>query len=111
MSITAEAIGRNIREARRQAGKMTQQDLAGAVEKSQTAIASYETGQILPSVDVLERIADATGVSVQYLLWGAEAIEVRTAGRCLLTDIVRSAGGGVSTIQVTLTIDPASLAS
>jgi len=108
MPITAHDIGNNIREARRLAGGLRQRDLADRIHKSQTTVAAYEVGDVLPPVDVLESIADATGTSVQWLLFGDE-VEVRTTGACLLSNIVASAPGHVSNIQLTLTIDPATL--
>lgn len=111
MTITTEQIGTHIREARRLRGEMRQLDLALAIGKSQTAVAAYETGDILPPIDVLERIAQATGTSIHYLLYGEHKEELRALSGCILSKLVREAEmiGQVQSVEVTLRIDPHSL--
>jgi transcriptional regulator with XRE-family HTH domain len=55
---------RLLRQARRQAG-MTQRDLARATGVAQPAIARIERGAISPSIDSLERLLAATGVTLE----------------------------------------------
>ena len=46
----------------------TQQELAGILYLRQNSCSDYETGKRQCPVDVLERMADLYGVSVDYLL-------------------------------------------
>ena len=46
---------------------MTQKDLAGRINKSVPAVSSYESNAQLPPLDVLESIALALNVSIDYL--------------------------------------------
>ncbi len=56
-------VGRLIADARRQAG-LTQSELAQAAGTSQPAIAHYESGRKIPSIDTLERLLRACGRSL-----------------------------------------------
>ena len=65
-------VGGRIKAAR-QAGRMTQEDLARAVGVSRSAVAQWETeraGQVNAN---LTRVAAALGLSVERLLTGAES--------------------------------------
>ena len=55
---------RNIREDR----DLRQKDLAAVLHVSQNTYSQYETGAISLTADVLIRLADYYGVSVDYLL-------------------------------------------
>ena len=55
---------RNIREDR----DLRQKDLAAVLHVSQNTYSQYETGVISLTADVLIRLADFYGVSVDYLL-------------------------------------------
>ena len=55
---------RNIREDR----DLRQRDLAAVLHVSQNTYSQYETGAISLTADVLIRLADFYGVSVDYLL-------------------------------------------
>ncbi len=47
---------------------LTQMKFSQIVGISQPNLSAYESGRFMPSVDKLVRIADALGVSVDYLL-------------------------------------------
>jgi transcriptional regulator with XRE-family HTH domain len=55
-------IGRVVEESRRAAG-MTQAELARRIGTTQPAISKIESGRTLPGIDLLERVARATGWS------------------------------------------------
>lgn len=56
-------------------GKMTQAQLAAKLNYSDKAISKWERGEALPDVTVVKQIADAFGVSVDYLLKSDHAPE------------------------------------
>jgi transcriptional regulator with XRE-family HTH domain len=56
----ATTIGRVVQESRRAAG-MTQAELARRIGTTQPAISKIESGRTLPGIDLLERVARATG--------------------------------------------------
>ncbi|HEX9123774.1 MAG TPA: helix-turn-helix transcriptional regulator [Actinomycetota bacterium] len=58
--MNAAQIGRLVVERRRQAG-LTQTELAERIGTTQAAISKIETGRTLPGIDLLERVAVATG--------------------------------------------------
>lgn len=60
-------LGDSLREARKKA-KFTQEKLAKEIGVQRSVISKYESGTIDPTVGQLQRIADALGVSVDYLL-------------------------------------------
>ena len=60
-------IAKNI-AALRQAGGMTQLDLAEKLNYSDKAISKWERGESIPDVTVLKTIADLFGVTLDYLL-------------------------------------------
>jgi transcriptional regulator with XRE-family HTH domain len=64
---TLTDLGMNIRAARQAAG-MTQEDLAKAVDRTQTAVSYWEAGKRDPGTPDLLRIAVALGVSAASLL-------------------------------------------
>lgn len=61
------AVGENIRKARLEKG-MTQKQVADACGMADSAIRKYESGQVTPKYNTLQRIAHALGYSVGYLL-------------------------------------------
>lgn len=63
------ALGKRIQELRKVAG-LTQQELAKKIELSHPQIVRYETKDVQPPADVLKRIADVYGVSIDYLVNG-----------------------------------------
>ncbi|MGK6353476.1 helix-turn-helix domain-containing protein [Parapedobacter sp. DT-150] len=52
--------------------KMTQGDLGGKVGTSGDIIGKYERGENIPSIDVAAKIADALGVTLDYLVKDGE---------------------------------------
>ena len=64
-----------IREARKAAG-LTQKQLAEKIGVKHVSVSYYENGTVSPTYDQIQAIADATGVSVGYLLGiGEESAE------------------------------------
>jgi transcriptional regulator with XRE-family HTH domain len=56
-----------LKELRRQKG-MTQEQLAGTINISRTAISKWESGRGYPSIEALRHLAEAFGVSIDDLL-------------------------------------------
>lgn len=52
----------------RKAKKMTQEQLAAVIMVERSSVGKYESANVIPSPEVLKRIADALDVSVDYLL-------------------------------------------
>jgi transcriptional regulator with XRE-family HTH domain len=52
----------------REMRNMNQEQLAGAAKLQSSAISHFETGKRKPSFDNLKRLADALGVTTDYLL-------------------------------------------
>ena len=52
----------------RQAQRMTQVDLAKSLGLTKQCVSNWENDNVLPSVEMLSRIADFFGVSTDYLL-------------------------------------------
>ncbi|MDR1569658.1 MAG: helix-turn-helix transcriptional regulator [Oscillospiraceae bacterium] len=63
-----------IRGLRKENGE-TQQSMADRVGVSQKTVGSWETGDRLPSLDALSKIADAYCVTTDYLLGRAESTQ------------------------------------
>lgn len=80
----------NIRTKRRLLN-MTMKQLAAKVGVTEAAISHYETGRREPDPDMLGRIANALGVSVDYLL-GRESPEQPTITREGPIEVVRFDG-------------------
>ena len=68
MSEISKEIGQNIRRTRKMR-KITHQQLAQAIGKSQSAISKYESGEIAVDIDTLYAIADALQVHIETLLY------------------------------------------
>lgn len=66
-------IGSTIRRIRRDRG-MSQQDLAKAAQITASFMSLIERGHRAPSLRVIDRIADALGLSHEALLW--ESVEI-----------------------------------
>ena len=60
-------LGKRIR-ALRKANRLSQVSLAAKLGVSKQSISNWENGNILPSIDMLIRIADVFSVSTDYLL-------------------------------------------
>ena len=72
-------FGDKLREVRTLRG-ITQEQLAEMADTSRAMIGRYETTDQLPALDTLVRIADALGVSTDYLLGRTEAMDAPFAG-------------------------------
>jgi transcriptional regulator with XRE-family HTH domain len=62
-------LGTRIQELRKQK-EMTQNDLSKKIEISMTQLVRYENKGVQPPADVLKKIADVFGVSIDYLVNG-----------------------------------------
>lgn len=60
-------LGKRIRELRK-ANRLSQVSLAAKLGVSKQSISNWENGNILPSIDILIRLADVFSVSTDYLL-------------------------------------------
>lgn len=69
-------LGKRIQELRKEKG-LTQQELAKEVGISHPQIVRYETKGVQPPADVLGRIADTLGVSVDFLVNGNSTEKAR----------------------------------
>lgn len=69
----AERLGRNVLKARRRAG-FSQEELGAMACLHRTEIGFVESGQRLPRVDTLIKLASALGVGAAELLEGMEWI-------------------------------------
>ena len=85
MTETLEGFAKRLRDLRKQKN-LSQTELGQLAELHYTHIGRFERGASRPSVDTLKRLADALGVTSDYLLDGAndEASKARFADRGLL---------------------------
>lgn len=60
-------FGKNLKALRTNA-KLTQQDLATKLKVAPSTIGMYESGKRMPDADILNKIANIFGVSIDYLL-------------------------------------------
>ncbi|WP_290065600.1 helix-turn-helix domain-containing protein [Lactobacillus intestinalis] len=67
MNFNDEEIGKKIKQYRK--GKMTQQELANKIGKTESSIRKYEKGLVKIPLDVLEKIAETLNVS-PFILMG-----------------------------------------
>lgn len=72
----AEAMGKRIARARREAGFRTAQDLAEALNVSVWTVRSWESGKSQPRYDMLERVSAVTGRTRGWFL-GEEPLRDR----------------------------------
>jgi len=79
-------LGENIRRLRQERG-MCQEELGRRVGASKQSVSNWENGNIMPSIDLLLRLADFFGVSTDYLL-GRESF--RTLDASGLSDLQAS---------------------
>ncbi|MBR2132995.1 MAG: helix-turn-helix transcriptional regulator [Oscillospiraceae bacterium] len=75
-------LGQTIRKLRQERG-MKQEDLGIAVGVTKQSVSNWENENIMPSIDLLIRLADCFGVSTDYLLGRAQRITLDATG---LTD-------------------------
>ena len=62
-------LGQRIQELRKKAN-LSQSDLAAKIEISYPQMSRYEIKDVQPPADVLKRLADAFGVSIDFLVNG-----------------------------------------
>jgi transcriptional regulator with XRE-family HTH domain len=74
----AKAVGRRIALARKEAGGMTQRDLADRLQVTQRTVVAYEAGQVVPFKH-LDKIETAVSKPTGWLLYGDEALPNPTA--------------------------------
>ena len=63
-------LGHRIAKLRREAG-LSQAELARRLDISASAVGMYEQGRREPAADILVKLSDLLGVSVDYLLTGS----------------------------------------
>jgi len=68
-------LGKRIHEQRKQIG-LTQAQLASKIEISHTQLTRYESKNIQPPADVLQRLANVFDVSIDYLVNGNKSDKV-----------------------------------
>jgi len=68
-------LGKRIQEQRKQIG-LTQAQLASKIEISHTQLTRYESKNIQPPADVLQRLANVFDVSIDYLVNGNKSDKV-----------------------------------
>jgi len=68
-------LGKRIQELRKQIG-LTQAQLATKIEVSHTQLTRYESKNIQPPADVLQRLAGVFDVSIDYLVNGNKSDKV-----------------------------------
>lgn len=61
------SIGENIKMYRNKKG-LTQPELGKLIHKSESSIRKYESGNVTPSIDILNKLADELGVSINDLV-------------------------------------------
>ena len=74
----SEIVGENIRRARTSLG-ISQNDFADAINRKQPAVALYESGQRLPSTQIMSAIAKVLGVSFGALYYSDEERQEHSA--------------------------------
>ncbi len=72
-------LGKNIRKLRLERN-IKQEELGRAVWASKQSVSNWENENIMPSVEVLVRIADYFGVSTDYLLGREQSRGLDTSG-------------------------------
>ncbi|MCM1154246.1 MAG: helix-turn-helix domain-containing protein [Roseburia sp.] len=82
-------IGDNIRECRKKA-KLSQKELGKKLGVSQQHIAQYERGKRQPKIETLRKIANALGVSIDYLKTGKSTDEL---WKEIMKDVYKSSIG------------------
>lgn len=97
-----DTIGERIKSARRNSG-LTQKGLAAQVGVPYQTIQYWENGRRNPKIDNLQKVADALGVDVNWLLRGAAAQQAEFARHAL-----RKKSGGAKLSEVNQVFNTAS---
>lgn len=69
LRMNAPRLRNALREQRKRAGGLTQQELADRAGVSRQSIISIEQGRYRPGVELALQLAQALGVSLQELFW------------------------------------------
>lgn len=75
ISIDLAAVGRRIREIR--GFDLTQAEFAGSLDVGQTQLSRYELGQSAPTLEILLKLRNYSGKSIDWILTGSEPSEHR----------------------------------
>jgi len=65
--IMEDFIGKRIKKYRKKEN-LTQKELAEKIDKSLRSVQKYESGDVAPGIDVVDKIAEALGISRNALL-------------------------------------------
>jgi transcriptional regulator with XRE-family HTH domain len=84
MAAAKAQLGERIRSARAEKG-WKQKHLAAELDVEPITVSRWERGATTPDLDVLGRVAEATGKAVSYFVGGDEAPQAR-GGRSSLDD-------------------------
>ncbi len=76
----SKTVGTNIKDFRKAKG-LSQDDLASAIFVTRQTVSNYETGRSNPDLDMLQKIADALGVEVLWILYGVPAAPEKQASK------------------------------
>lgn len=76
-------LGETIRHLRQERG-LRQEELGRRVGASKQSVSNWENGNIVPSIDLLVRLANFFGVSTDYILGREEQRRLDVSG---LTDV------------------------
>ena len=80
----------------RRSQQLTQEQLADKLGVTKQSVSNWENGNIMPSVEMLEKIADFFNVSVDYLL-GRNVFE---QGSLSVIDVTRLTADEISNIKL-----------
>jgi transcriptional regulator with XRE-family HTH domain len=72
---TLPTLARQMHALRRDRG-WSQPDLAAKINAHHTMIGRYERGEMTPAVDVVAKLAEAFGVTIDHLYYGSHAPDV-----------------------------------
>jgi HTH-type transcriptional regulator / antitoxin HipB len=78
--------------AARAVSGLTQTQLAQRAGVSQPLISQAERGRTLPSIDVMRRVAAATGHDLVLRLYPADGVRLRDSGQLHVAETIRAAG-------------------
>ena len=70
-------LGERIKERRKQL-MMTQKELGDKIQVTQKQISKYERNESIPSLNQIEKIADALNVSINYFIYDAVTKNIHT---------------------------------
>src|SRR5690242_10895995 len=79
MGVDGRSIAAEIRRARAEAG-LTQAELARRTGTTQSAVSRLESGRLIPTLAVLERVANATGSTIRVAVGPGAATPAPPAG-------------------------------